>query len=106
LIKLFDVGDWRQRALLLSAQDSEQHGAHDDDGQHGQPYPPVPYQCSFPIVPPSIMAPCAIAASMGSNMAVMMRTAVDKRELVIVSIKRVSYVAELDANSPVDWPAE
>jgi uncharacterized membrane protein len=52
------------------------------------------------------MAPCAIAASMGSNMAVMMRTAVDKRELVIVSIKRVSYVAELDAHSRVDWLAE
>lgn len=53
--------------------------------------PPVLYQCPFPIVPPSIMVPCAIALPTGSNVAATVRTAVERRDLVIVFIERVSF---------------
>jgi hypothetical protein len=57
----------------------------------GSHTPPVPYQCPLPIAPLSIIDPCAIAVLKGSNAAAMTESAVDSRELVVVSMIRVSF---------------
>lgn len=67
VIKVFDIGDCWERALLLSAKNREQHCADDDDGQRGQPHPSGAIPMSISHTPAIHHAPLCYCATDGQQ---------------------------------------